>query len=154
MKYKAGSSFTGSRINGLLIAPETKHIGEVQAWNVDTGARTWTRQLGFQSNWGPTLATAGGLVFSGGTADRKFRAFDARTGAVLWEVATSSGVIGQPSSFTIDGRQYIAVQSGWGIDARAMQNRLNTARPGEVPEVPEGGAIWVFALPGTGGRAN
>jgi alcohol dehydrogenase (cytochrome c) len=147
IKYKAGSSFTGSRINGLLIAPETTHIGEVQAWNVDTGTRTWTRTLGFQSNWGPMLATAGGLVFSGGTADRKFRAFDARTGAVLWEVATSSGVIGQPSSFTVDGRQYIAVQSGWGIDARAMQNRLNTARPGAFPEVPEGGAIWVFALP-------
>jgi hypothetical protein len=57
------------------------------------------------------------------------------------------GVIGQPSSFEIDGRQYIAVQSGWGIDARGMQTRLNTARPGEFPEVPEGGAIWVFALP-------
>jgi hypothetical protein len=56
------------------------------------------------------------------------------------------GVIGQPSSFAIDGRQYIAVQSGWGIDARGMQTRLNTARPGEFPEVPEGGALWVFAV--------
>jgi alcohol dehydrogenase (cytochrome c) len=146
VSYVAGSSFTGAR-NSLTIAPGATHIGEVQAWNVDTGTRAWTRALGWSSNWGPMLATAGGLVFSGGTADRKFRAFDARTGNVLWETATNSGVIGQPSSFEIDGRQYIAVQSGWGIDARGMQTRLNTARPGEFPEVPEGGAIWVFALP-------
>jgi alcohol dehydrogenase (cytochrome c) len=146
VNYVPGSSFTGAR-SVMSIAPGATHIGEVQAWHVDTGARAWTRTLGWSSNWGPMLATGGGLVFSGGTSDRKFRAFDARTGNVLWEFATNSGVIGQPSSFEIDGRQYVAVQSGWGIDARGMQNRLNTARPGEFPEVPEGGAIWVFALP-------
>ena len=146
VSYVPGSSFTGA-VNRLSIVPGATHIGEVQAWNVDTGERVWTRPLGWSSNWGPTLATGGGLVFSGGTSDRKFRAFDARAGTVLWEFATNSGVIGQPSSFTVDGRQYIAVQSGWGIDARGMQTRLNTARPGEFPEVPEGGAIWVFALP-------
>ena len=93
------------------------------------------------------LATGGGLVFSGGTNDRMFRAFDASTGKVLWEFPTNSGVIGQPSSFMVDGRQYMAVQSGWGIDARGMQSRLNRLSPGEFPDVPEGGAIWVFALP-------
>jgi alcohol dehydrogenase (cytochrome c) len=46
----------------------------------------------------------------------------------------------------VNGHQYIAVQSGWGIDARAMQHRLIKMMPG-MPEVPEGGAIWVFALP-------
>jgi alcohol dehydrogenase (cytochrome c) len=146
VSYVPGSSFTGAR-NSLSIVPGATHIGEVQAWHVDTGERVWTRPLGWSSNWGPTLATGGGLVFSGGTSDRKFRAFDARTGAVLWEFATNSGVIGQPSSFLVDGRQYVAVQSGWGIDARGMQTRLNTARPGDFPEVPEGGAVWVFALP-------
>jgi alcohol dehydrogenase (cytochrome c) len=146
VSYVPGSSFTGAR-NSLSIVPGATHIGEVQAWHVDTGERVWTRPLGWSSNWGPTLATGGGLVFSGGTWDRKFRAFDARTGAVLWEFATNSGVIGQPSSFLVDGRQYVAVQSGWGIDARGMQTRLNTARPGDFPEVPEGGAVWVFALP-------
>jgi alcohol dehydrogenase (cytochrome c) len=74
-----------------------------------------------------------------------FRAFDAKTGAVVWEFPTNSGVIGQPVSFAIDGRQYIAVVSGWGIDARAMQARLNGLLPGEYPDVPEGGAVWVFA---------
>lgn len=41
---------------------------------------------------------------------------------------------------------HIAVMSGWGIDSRAMQGRLNAASPGDYPEVPEGGAIWVFAV--------
>jgi alcohol dehydrogenase (cytochrome c) len=92
------------------------------------------------------LTTAGGLVFSGGTNDRLFRAFDATNGNVLWEHATTSGIIGVPISFSLDGRQYVAVQSGFGIDARAMQGRLNRLNPGEYPEVPEGGAVWVFAL--------
>ena len=97
-------------------------------------------------NWGPMLATGGGLVFSGGTNDRMFHAFDAKTGKLLWEFPTNSGIIGQPSSFMVDGKQYIAVQSGWGVDSRAMQSRLNALSPGNFPEVPEGGAIWVFAL--------
>ena len=143
--YTAGRTFTGAS-STLMIAEGADHIGEVQAWNVDTGKRVWTHTFPTSANWGPMLATGGGLVFSGGTNDRKFRAFDAATGAVKWEFVTNSGVIGQPSSFSVNGRQYIAVQSGWGIDARAMQNRLIKLMPG-MPEVPEGGAIWVFALP-------
>jgi len=38
------------------------------------------------------------------------------------------------------------VQSGWGIDARAMQASLNRQSPGGFPDVPEGGAVWVFAI--------
>jgi alcohol dehydrogenase (cytochrome c) len=143
--YTAGRVYTGAT-SRLLAAPGADHIGEVQAWNVDTGARVWTHTFKTSANWGPVLATGGGVVFAGGTNDRMFRAFDATSGAVLWEFPTNSGVIGQPTSFTIDGRQYVAVQSGWGIDARAMQSRLNGLFPGEYPEVPEGGAIWVFGL--------
>jgi alcohol dehydrogenase (cytochrome c) len=143
--YSPGRVFTGAT-NTLLLAAGADHIGEVQAWHVDTGKRAWTHAFPSSANWGPMLATAGGLVFSGGTNDRKFRAFDASSGKVLWEYPTNSGVIGQPVSFMIENRQYIAVQSGWGIDARAMQVRLNRISPGAFPEVPEGGAIWVFAV--------
>ena len=143
--YTAGSSFTGAT-STLYLAPGAKHIGEVQAWNVDTGQRVWTHTYGASANWGPMLATAGGLVFSGGTNDRKFHAFDAATGKLVWEFPTNSGITGQPSSFMIDGKQYIAVLSGWGVDARAMQARLNRLLPGDYPEVPEGGAVWVFAV--------
>jgi alcohol dehydrogenase (cytochrome c) len=92
------------------------------------------------------LATAGGLVFSGGTNDRKIHAFDAGTGKLLWEFPTSSGILAPPTSFAIDGKQYIAVHSGWGGDSRGMEASLNRAFPGEFPEVPEGGSVWVFAL--------
>ena len=145
VEYMPGRSFTGATTS-FFLAPGAEHIGEVQAWNVDTGQRVWTHRFAKSPNWGPMLATSGGLVFSGGTNDRLFRAFDARDGNVLWEFPTNSGVIGQPASFMVDGRQYIAVQSGWGVDARGMQARLNALSPGEYPEVPEGGAIWVFAV--------
>ncbi len=145
VSYVAGKSYTGAA-NTFMIAPGADHIGEVQAWNIDTGARVWTHNFPGSSNWGPMLATGGGLVFSGGTSDRMFRAFDAATGKVLWQIQTQSGVIGQPSSFMVDGTQYIAVQSGWGIDARAMQRRLEGIKRGEFPDVPEGGQVWVFAV--------
>ncbi|HXI30445.1 MAG TPA: PQQ-dependent dehydrogenase, methanol/ethanol family [Vicinamibacterales bacterium] len=143
--YAAGRGYTGAT-SRLLMAPGADHIGELQAWHVDTGARVWTHPFPHSANWGPVLATAGDVVFAGGTSDRLFRAFDASTGQVLWEFPTNSGVIGQPTSFAIDGQQYVAVQSGWGIDARAMQSRLNVLSPGEYAEVPEGGAIWVFGV--------
>jgi alcohol dehydrogenase (cytochrome c) len=144
--YVPGRNYTGAATT-LYAYPGAKHIGEVQAWNVDTGKRVWTHTFAKSANWGPILTTAGGLVFSGGTNDRMFRAFDAKSGRVLWETPTNSGIIGVPMSFSVDGKQYVAVQSGFGIDSRGMQARLNRLFPGEYPEVPEGGAIWVFALP-------
>jgi alcohol dehydrogenase (cytochrome c) len=86
------------------------------------------------------------LVFSGGINDRKIHAFDVATGKLFWEFPTSSGILGPPTSFMVDGKQYIAMHSGWGGDSRGMQATLNRLFPGEYPEVPEGGSIWVFAL--------
>jgi alcohol dehydrogenase (cytochrome c) len=92
------------------------------------------------------LATAGGVVFTGGTNDRHIHAFDAATGKRLWEFPTNSGILAPPTSFAIDGKQFIAVHSGWGGDSRGMQGALNQLFPGDYPEVPEGGTVWVFAL--------
>jgi hypothetical protein len=49
--------------------------------------------------------------------DRLFRALDASTGQLLWQMPTNSGVMGQPSTFMVNGKQYVAVMSGWGGDA-------------------------------------
>jgi alcohol dehydrogenase (cytochrome c) len=144
-EYSAGRSFTGTRVV-MNVVPGADHIGEVQAWNVDTGKKVWTHEYATSENWGSMLATAGGLVFTGGTNDRMFHAFDAKTGELLWQFPTNSGILGPPVSFTVDGKQYVAVQSGWGVDSRSMQARLNVIFPGQYPEVPEGGAIWVFAV--------
>jgi alcohol dehydrogenase (cytochrome c) len=144
--YTPGQAFVGSSSGRASVAPGGDHFGEVQAWNVDTGQRVWTHKYVNSPNWGSMLATSGGLVFTGGTADRKFHAFDATTGKLLWEFPTNSGILAPPSSFSIGGKQYVAVETGWGGDARGMQAVLNRLFPGDYPEVPEGGAVWVFAL--------
>jgi alcohol dehydrogenase (cytochrome c) len=145
VEYVPGKNFTGSNL-GFYVAPGADHFGEVQAWNVDTGQRAWTHTFPKSINWGPMLATSGGLVFSGGTNDRMFRAYDAANGKILWEFPTNSGVLGTPTTFVVGTTQYVAVQSGWGVDARGVNARLNSFYPGEFPEVPDGGAIWVFAV--------
>ena len=132
ISYKPGERFTGAT-TGFFIAPGADHIGEVQAWNVDTGKRAWTHQYKTSQNWGPMLATAGGVVFSGGTNDQKFHAFDASSGKLLWEFPTSSGIIGQPSSFMVNGKQYVAVQSGWGIDSRGHADAAQRGVAGKLP---------------------
>jgi alcohol dehydrogenase (cytochrome c) len=146
VEYKPGKAFVGITGSHPFTVPGADHFGEVQAWNVDTGQMVWTHKYAKSPNWGSMLATAGGLVFSGGTNDRKFHAFDALTGELLWEFPTNSGVEAPPTSFLIDGKQYIAIESGWGGDSRGDQAALNRIFPGEFPEVPEGGAVWVFAI--------
>jgi alcohol dehydrogenase (cytochrome c) len=146
IEYSPGGRFIGA-MTTMNMAENADHIGEVQAWNVDTGGRVWTHRYLDSPNWGSMMTTGGNLVFTGGTNDRKLHAFDAANGKLLWEFPTNSGILGPPSTFTIDGRQYVAVQAGWGVDSRSMQARLNTIFPGKYPEVPEGGAVWVFALP-------
>ncbi len=151
VKYKAGDLYIGYPIEGVLgslryrdgRAPSS--IGEIQAWDLKTGKQVWTHKFP-TFNWGPLLTTGGNLLFTGGTNDRKFRAFDASSGKVLWETATPSGVTGVPSAFEVDGEQYIAVLSGWGVDAQRMQSGIDTLT-GKKEAVPQGGTVMVFKLP-------
>jgi alcohol dehydrogenase (cytochrome c) len=146
VEYTPGKSFSGSRSGGSSLNPGADHVGEVQAWNVDTGQRVWTHRFRRSPNWGSMLVTAGGVVFSGGTVDRNVHAFDATSGKLLWEFTASSGILAPPSSFAMNGKQYLAVLAGWGGDARGMASQVSRFFPGEVPAVPEGGAMYVFAL--------
>ena len=151
IKYKKGELYIGYPIEGVLgslryrdgKAPAT--IGEIQAWDLKTGKQVWTHKFP-TFNWGPLLTTGGNLLFSGGTNDRKFRAFDASNGKVLWETSTPSGVTGVPSAFEVDGEQYITVLSGWGVDAQRMQSGIDTLS-GKVTAVPQGGTVMVYKLP-------
>jgi len=144
VEYEPGSSFTGARPQ-FTLQEGADHIGEIQAWDMNTGEEVWTRE--FEShNWGGILTTSGNLVFSGGTTDRFFRAHDASTGEELWRFRTNSGIIGVPSTFSVDDKQYIAVQSGWGVDAAGMTANIDRQR-GTRTFIPQGGVVWVFALP-------
>ena len=147
-KYRRGELYLGIKLTDLEVFPHADakdHIGELQAWDLTSGEKVWT--IPFKShNWGPVLTTAGNLVFSGGTNDRLFRAFDATSGKLLWQQKTNSGIVGVPVSYAIDGKQYIAVQSGWGVDAQRKQDYLDKAF-GTRTQVPQGGVLWVFELP-------
>ena len=145
-EYREGRTFMGAKMETftLVVDPDTKTIGELQAWHVDTFEEAWS--VAFEShNWGPVLATAGDLVFLGGTSDRYFRAFDARSGKLLWQQRTNSGITGVPSSYAVNGKQHIAVLSGWGVDAERQQQLLRTLGKTTV-HVPQGGVLWVFGL--------
>ncbi len=146
IEYRKGREFMGAETETftLIVDEEPGFIGELQAWNVDSAEQVWS--ITFKShNWGPVLATAGDLVFMGGTSDRYFRAFNARTGDELWRQRTNSGITGVPSSYSVNGKQYIAVLSGWGVDAERQQQAFRDL--GRTDQnVPQGGVLWVFGL--------
>lgn len=112
---------------------------------MDGGKEVWRETYARSWNWGSILTTAGDLLFAGGTNDRHFRAYDAKSGKLLWEFPTPSGIISPPTTFRIDGKQYIAVVSGWGVDAAWIQGKMHD-QAGWEKSVPEGGSVWVFAL--------
>jgi len=155
-KREPGELWIGVKIDDILSSlrfhesidtSQPVTIGQLQAWDVSTGQKVWQHDFKDTEFWGPLLTTGGNLVFTGGTTDRYFRAFDAKTGEVLWKFRTNSGVTAVPASYMVDGVQYIAVQSGWGVDAERMRGLLAEMLPaGRVPQVPQGGVIWVFAL--------
>jgi quinoprotein glucose dehydrogenase len=83
-------------------------------------------------NYGGPIVTAGGLVFIGATVyDRKFRAFDSRTGQLLWETKLPFAGMATPSTYFIDGKQYVVIAASGGRD----------------PKSPTGGLYVAFALP-------
>jgi alcohol dehydrogenase (cytochrome c) len=142
-----GQWWTGVAVPDLHFSVDTKaaFFGELQAIDVNTGKRAWRDLYSGSMMWGSLLTTAGGLVFGGGTNDREFRAYDAKTGEQLWRFRTNSGIIAPPSTFEVNGIQYIAVESGWGVDA-AFQEGLMSELVGWQKDVPQGGVVWVFAV--------
>ncbi len=150
VKYKPGDLFIGYPLEGVLesvrVPNPDQTVGELQAWDMKTGKLAWTQK--FKTFlWAPLLTTAGNLVFAGGTNDRLFRAYDATSGKILWEYPMPSGVVGVPSSFEVDGEQYIAVQAGWGVDAERIQGAFNAILPERKVVNPQGGTVMVFKLP-------
>lgn len=122
------------------------------------GKEVWTIKERFPV-WGGTMTTAGGLVFYG-NMEGWFKAVDAKTGEVLWQFKTSSGIIGQPTTYRgPDGKQYVAVLSGVGgwagsIVSGDLDPRDSTAALGFVNAMADlkqattnGGNLYVFALP-------
>ena len=114
-RYEAVAYEQGQRYVGMdpTMRPlYADHIGVLRAIDPVAGRIVWEhKERG--PLWGGVLATGGGLVFTG-TPEGYLKAFDSETGAELWRFQTGSGVIGSPIAWEMDGRQYLAVVSGWG----------------------------------------
>lgn len=117
--------------------------GTLNAVDLNTGEIKWKVTLGEYpeltargipptgtENYGGPVVTDGGLIFIGATADETMRAFDKETGKVLWKAKLPFGGNATPSTYMVDGRQYVVISAGGGKSGR-----------------PRGGKLVAFALP-------
>ena len=124
--YPGGKLWLGG---AFKVIPSEKQWGRLSAVNIDTGKVAWKFDTE-QPLIGGVLATAGDLVFNG-EGNGYFRAFDARTGKKLWEYQCGAGVNAPAVSYTVGGKQYVAVAAGG-------NTQLDFKR---------GNTVMVFALP-------
>ena len=126
-------------------SPMGDHANELQANDPVSGRTVWRVEWPIP-NYTPVMATGGDLVFQGGSDRGVFRAFDARTGDIVWTFRTGTGFQSSAISYLgPDGRQYVAIlASSPASDPRVAFD----ARPDAGFRYRRGGtALYVFALP-------
>ena len=111
--------------------------GYVKAYNPSNGQEVWSWKND-QPMVSSVLVTAGDVVFAGEPTG-EFNALDARTGELLWQYRTGSGIHSSPVTYSVNGKQYVAVPAGWGGWIKGFAPNLIGA--------PRGDALFVFALP-------
>jgi lanthanide-dependent methanol dehydrogenase len=154
--YIAGTPYVGANVR--MYAGPGGNRGEFTAWDPADAKAVWSVKEMFPA-WSGALVTAGDVVFYG-TMDGWFKALDARSGKLLWQFKTGSGVIGQPVTYRgPDGKQYIAVLAGVGgwsgaVVSGGLNTKDGTGALGFVnamTDLPQhtnvGGTLYVFSLP-------
>jgi PQQ-dependent dehydrogenase (methanol/ethanol family) len=154
--YIAGTPFVGANVR--YYAGPGGHRGEFSAWDPVARRKAWSVTESFPV-WSGALVTAGDVVFYG-TMEGWFKALDARSGKLLWQFKTASGIIGQPITYQgPDGKQYVAILSGIGgwpgaivvndLDTRdaTAGNGWGSALPDLQQATTKGGMLYVFSLP-------
>ena len=163
--YTAGQPYVGATLS-MFPAPSVSepntvaklsepHLGRFIAWDATTGKTKWVRDELF-SVWSGALATAGDVVFYG-TLEGYLKAVDAKTGKLLYQFKTPSGIIGNVNTYMHNGKQYVAVYSGiggWagiGMAAGLTEDTAGLGAVGAYKSLSKytqlGGVLTVFALP-------
>ncbi|MBE7941409.1 MULTISPECIES: PQQ-dependent dehydrogenase, methanol/ethanol family [Ramlibacter] len=138
--YKRGQFFLNVNFD-LAKQGAGGYMGGVKAWDPVKQQTVWMNKDDLFYSGG-MLSTAGGVVFHGDLKGM-FKALDAKTGKELWHFNTGSGVTAAPMTYTLDGKQYVAVVSGRTLSIPAFFGPLGEKM---VDASPEGGALFVFAL--------
>jgi alcohol dehydrogenase (cytochrome c) len=139
-----GQAYTGGGRANFARTPVPNsdgNFGRVDAIKLADRSTVWSHRQRAPST-SAVLPTGGGLVFSGDLA-RNFKAFDETTGRVLWQMRLNNAVNSFPISYSVNGKQYVAVAAGNGSGFVRSMSTL-------TPEImnPDGGSqLWVFALP-------
>jgi len=138
VNYKRGVFYLGAEFP--TSAGPGGYLGELVAWDPVAGKKVWGVKQDLPFNGG-TLTTGGGLTFFG-NLHGKFSAFDAKTGSELWNVALGSGIGAGPISYSVDGKQYVAVVVG---RTAAIPAFLGDIGKKMTEATPEGGTLFVFS---------
>jgi alcohol dehydrogenase (cytochrome c) len=119
-----------------------KGYGKLTAVDIETGKTVWDVRMRSPIMSG-VLATAGSVVFAG-TPEGEFMAFDAKTGQQLYTHRIGSGIVGGVMTYAVDGKQYVAVPSGFG--GWVGWTTIGGGGAPHLMTLPKGGSLHVFAL--------
>ena len=139
---KLGGGGTAASQKFFFMPGTHQNMGKLAAYRTSDMKQMWSWQqrAPFLS---AVLSTAGGVAFVG-DFDRSFKAIDAKTGKIVWQTRLGNTVQGYPVSFSLDGKQYIAVASGLGGGSPQQKPAMLL---NEVHRPSTGHQLYVFALP-------
>jgi alcohol dehydrogenase (cytochrome c) len=138
VNYRKGVMYLGKEFEAL--PGPGGNLGDIVAWDPVAQKAVWDIKESLPFNGG-TLTTAGNLVFYG-NLQGLFKAVDAKTGKPLWEMRLGSGIGAGPITYSIDGKQYIAVVAGRTAAIPAFLGKIGNLM---TAATPEGGTLFVFS---------